>query len=108
MARMEEYPRRVRDWDQAGYVFVEDGTIVREWILETAEDVDADVLEAGWSVVEGWYLDSPIDWEELLKRTESYLEGEGPGGSDVTFGPDADTPAIRYLKRELRERKREG
>ena len=58
-----------------------------------AEDVDESLLEACWEIIEGWYAGRAIDWEDVLDRLER-------AGWDLT--DDADTPAIRKLKRTMR------
>lgn len=68
--------------------------------IRTAADVTEDVTQAVWEVVEGWYLDRPIDWEDVFDRAERW--------SDLDFGQDWDSPAIRKIKRTVREWKREA
>lgn len=47
---------------------------------------------------------SPIDWDDLLYRTDGDDLGTGP----IDWGPRNDSPAIRYLRREINRRRRTG
>lgn len=67
-------------------------------VIETA-DVTEKLLDEVWSVVEGWYLDTPIDWDDVWTRVERY--------STWSFGDEYDSPAMRKIQREMRDRKRE-
>lgn len=84
------------------------GETRREAVMEDAADITPEVLEAGFSVVDGWFMDEPIDWETVLDRTEGYLQGKGPDGRDLVFGEDLLSPAIRKFQRELRRMKKEA
>ena len=46
------------------------------------------------NVIDGWYDDSSIDWEEAINRYEKY--------TDVDFGDSWISPAIDKLKRAVR------
>lgn len=65
----------------------EDITVVK------SEDVTEELLDACWGIVEGWYSVCTIDWDDVLDRLER---------SGWDFTDDADTPAIRKLKRTMR------
>lgn len=80
----------------------------REWELESPEEVTPEIIEAAWNVVEGWYLDEPIDWEDVLNRAEKALEGKGPDSRDITFGADMLSPVVKKVQREVRRMKREA
>lgn len=108
MGHAQEYPRKVRDHTQPGYVYVPDGTTVREWVMTEPDDVTETVIEEGQNIVEGWYMDCPIEWEDLVNRLEEYLLGKGPDGRDLVFDDQMDGPALRKLQRELRRFKREA
>lgn len=71
-------------------------------IIKTRQDVTEDVLDIVWDVIEGWYMDVPIDWEDTLERAEKYAGGEWE------FGTQWDDQAIRYVQRVMRDRKREA
>ena len=59
--------------------------------------------------VEGWYdEEGPIDWEQAIERWEDYHRGQGPGGVDLTFGPEMYGPAERKLRRLVRAIRAEG
>jgi len=64
--------------------------------LVSADDVDDVVLKAAEETAE-WFVDRPIDWEEFLDRMEeSYL----PDDYEI---PSLDNPAVRKIKRHIRE-----
>lgn len=65
----------------------EDITVVK------SEDVTEELLDACWSIIESWYSTCTIDWDDVLDRLER---------SGWDFTNDADTPAIRKLKRTMR------
>lgn len=73
--------------------------------IRTREDVTQEVLDLVWSYVEGWYMDTPIDWTDVLERAE---RSALPDGSSPDFGPDWDSPAIRRIKRDVGTMKREA
>jgi hypothetical protein len=69
--------------------------------ITKAEHVTEAVLDEVWSIVEGWYLNSPIDWEDVYARIEKYND-------DIDFGTEIDTPAMRKIQRIVRQWKREA
>lgn len=66
----------------------------------TAADVTEEVLNDVWGVVEGWYMDQPVDWEDVLERVEK--------GDAWDFGTQMDSPAINKIKRTIRKWKSEA
>lgn len=59
-----------------------------------AKDVTQDLLDEAFSIVEGWYSDTRIDWEDVWDRMERY--------SDLDLGPQIDSPAMRKMQRYVR------
>lgn len=73
--------------------------------VRTAEDVTEDVIEGAWGIIEGWYMDTPIDWEDVWDRLESTpLRGWAKPDLGGTIG----TPAMKKIQREMKKRKREA
>lgn len=72
--------------------------------IRTVEDADS-IRPQVAEVFDGWFsdvLDEPaarIDWEEFLDRLERY---------DLDLGDKLDTPAIRRIKKIVRELRSDG
>lgn len=66
----------------------------------TAEDVTDEVMESAFAVVDGWYQNSRIDWEDVLDRVE-YRGLED--GRALDFGDSLDSQAIRRIKYLVRK-----
>jgi hypothetical protein len=64
------------------------------------EDITDEIIEVVYSVVDGWYSDGRIDWEDLLCRVETTPIEDG---RKINFGDSLDSPAIRRIKRLVRE-----
>lgn len=78
---------------------------MNEWgkVLTPAEITQEFAEDFYNTCVEGWYQDGePIEWEQAIERWEDYHEGQGPGGVDLTFGPELEGPAERRLRRLVR------
>lgn len=74
--------------------------------IREAVDVDDEIVEAALSIVDGFYATRPaIDWEDVLDRMEMRRDARG---RQYDLGGDADSPAIRKIKREVRRIRREG
>ena len=54
-------------------------------------DLSEELTSAIESVVEGWYPEGNIDWDNFLDRVENY--------SDVDLGTDMNSPLIRAVKK---------
>lgn len=66
----------------------------------TAEDVIEELMESVFTVVDGWYQDSRVDWEDVIDRVERRgLED----GRALNFGDSLDSPAIRRIKYLVRK-----
>jgi hypothetical protein len=68
--------------------------------VRTAEDVTDEVLEIVRGIVEGWYDEGRIDWEDVWDRMEKSVLDDGRG---IDMGGDLGTPAIRKIKSEIRK-----
>lgn len=62
-------------------------------VTEAAHVTDT-ILTEVIEVVDGWYSDSRIEWDEVWDRMER--------GSNYDFGNDNDSPAMRKIKRYVR------
>ena len=73
--------------------------------LNAADDVTDEIMEMAWDKVEGWYMDAPVDWEDVWDRMDgSRLDN----GKRLDMGGSLDTPAMKKIKREMQKRKREA
>jgi len=70
--------------------------------VETAEDVDAQVLSDAEEVLE-WFPDR-IDWEMFLDRLS---DKHGERGDPPYWIPSYDSPAVNKIKRHVRALKSE-
>jgi hypothetical protein len=67
--------------------------------VRTAEDVTPEIIEIAQGIVEGWYDEGRIDWEDVWDRMEKSFLDDGRG---IDMGEDLDSPAIRKIKKEIR------
>lgn len=58
-------------------------------------ELGEEIKSAIESVVDGWYSEGRIDWQDFLDRVEKY--------SDIDLGQDMDSPLIRAIKKYTRE-----
>ena len=68
-----------------------------------AEDVTQEVLDAA-EAVEEYFADESIDWEDFLNRMDRM---ELSDGSKIDMGDSLDSPAIRQIKKYIRNLRRE-
>lgn len=67
--------------------------------VRTADDVTPEIIEIVQGIVEGWYDEGRIDWENVWDRVEKIPLDDGRG---IDMGEDLDSPAIRKIKKEIR------
>lgn len=63
------------------------------------EDVTDEIIDIVLGVVEGWYNEGRIDWEDVWERAEG---AELADGTELDFGTDLDSPAMRKIKERIR------
>ncbi|WP_274916813.1 hypothetical protein [Streptomyces sp. WZ-12] len=76
-----------------------------DYEVVTAEDVTEEILEIVQGIVEGWYNEGPVDWENVWDRMEKYSLEDGRG---IDMGGDLSSPAIRKIQREIRKWRAQG
>ncbi|MEV6313575.1 hypothetical protein AB0M10_33940 [Streptomyces sp. NPDC051840] len=64
----------------------------------TEEDATPEIIEIVKGIVEGWYDEGPIDWEDVWDRVEKRQLDDGRG---IDMGTDLGSPAIKKIKREI-------
>jgi hypothetical protein len=67
-------------------------------ITERSQVTD-EILEHAFAIVEGYYLDEPINRFDFIDRLESW--------SGLDFGSKVDSPAITFIIRKARVHRRE-
>lgn len=60
--------------------------------------ISAELAENIESVVDGWYSETRIDWDDFLDRVETY--------AGVDLGDSMDSPLIRAIKKHARAYKK--
>lgn len=61
--------------------------------------VTDEILEQAFAIVEGYYLESPIDRFDFIDRLETW--------SGIDLGSKIDSPAIEFIIRKARAHRRE-
>lgn len=74
-------------------------------LIKEANQVNDEILRLVFDIVDGWYPDGPIDWEDLLDRVD---RAELSDGSIVDLGDSMISPAIKKIKREVRKYRSQG
>jgi hypothetical protein len=64
------------------------------------EDVTEELLEIVQGIVEGWYDEGRIDWEDVWDRMDKSVLDDGRG---IDMGEDLGSPAIKKIKSEIRK-----
>lgn len=73
--------------------------------VTAAADVTPEVMDYARSVVEGWYNDGRIDWENVWERMDGTTLNDG---TQLDLGTEIDSPAMRKIQRTIRKEFREG
>ncbi len=72
----------------------------KQWTtLNTVADVTEEVLEIAREIVDGWYADGRVDWDNVWDRMEGT---ELKDGTFLDMGTDLTVPALSKIKRVLR------
>jgi hypothetical protein len=74
--------------------------MANDFEVRTAEDVTDEVMEIVRGIVEGWYDEGRIDWEDVWDRMEKSVLDDGRG---IDMGDDLESPAQRKIKKEIRK-----
>lgn len=67
--------------------------------IQKPEDLTEAILEQAFSICDGWYAEEPIQWMDFLDRLETW--------ANVDLGSDMNSLAIKDLKRQVRQHKKE-
>lgn len=75
-----------------------------DYAPRTAEDVTDELVQQAVEIVDGWYNEGRIDWENVWDRMEKQTLEDGRG---IDLGDDLGSPALVALKRRVREARRD-
>jgi hypothetical protein len=71
-----------------------------DWTSPTqAADVTDEMVEIAREIVDGWYQEGRVDWEDVWDRMDG---AELADGTHLDLGTDLGTPALAKLKRLAR------
>lgn len=65
-----------------------------------AGQVTDEIVDIVMDVVEGWYPEGRVDWQDVWDRVDG---SELKDGSLLDMGNELDTPAIRRIKAKVRK-----
>lgn len=68
-------------------------------VVTAKEDVTDEILEHAYGIVEGYYLDEPINRFDFIDRLESW--------AGIDLGSKIDSPAIEFIIRKARRYRKE-
>lgn len=71
-----------------------------DYEVRTEDDVTEEILELVQGIVEGWYDEGRIDWEDVWDRMEKRTLEDGRG---IDMGTDLASPAIKKIKKHIRK-----
>lgn len=69
------------------------------------EQMTEEVMSHARSIVDGWYNESRIDWENVWERLDGCPLNDG---TYLDLGPETDSPAMRYIQKTIRAERRAG
>lgn len=76
-----------------------------DYAPRAADDVTPELVDMTVSIVDGWYADGRIDWEDVYDRLE---RGAGlADGRRIDLGEDLASPALKTLQRRVRAARRD-
>ena len=73
--------------------------------ISVVADVTEEVLSTARDIVEGWYNNGRVDWENVWDRMDGSRMDDG---TTLDMGGQTDTPAMRKIQRTIRKEFREG
>lgn len=69
-----------------------------------ASDVTDEMVTMALDIVEGWYDEGRIDWEDVWDRMERYPLNDG---TELDLGEDFSSAALKKIKREVLKARKE-
>lgn len=77
---------------------------MQDYAPRTAEDVTDELVQQTVDIVDGWYNEGRIDWEDVWDRLEKRTLDDGRG---IDLGEDLGSPALTTLKLRVRAARRD-
>lgn len=68
-------------------------------------EVTDEVKQMAYDIVDGWYQDGRIDWEDVWDRLDGSKLSDG---TELDLGNDLTSPELQQLKRAVQKMRREG
>lgn len=69
-----------------------------------SEDVTEEMVKLALDIVDGWYQEGPIDWEDVWDRLDG---AELADGTRLELGVELLSPALKKIKREVLKARKE-
>jgi hypothetical protein len=66
--------------------------------LQSADAVTEEIISLAYDIVDGWYQEGPVDWEDVLDRLDGATLADG---SLLDLGSSLTSPAIRKIKKAV-------
>lgn len=64
-------------------------------------EVTDELVEAAYEIVQGWYQEGRIDWDDVWDRLESQV-------NDLDLGTELESPELLELKKRVLKMRREA
>lgn len=68
-------------------------------------EVTDEVKQMAYDIVDGWYQEGRIDWEDVWDRLDGSKLADG---TELDLGNDLTSPELQQLKRAVQKMRREG
>lgn len=72
--------------------------------MRKAEDATDEIKAFALEVVDGWYADERIDWDDVWDR----MDGRELDDGTYLDLPETDNPAMRAIKKHVRDARKAG
>lgn len=73
--------------------------------IQEFEDVSDEILFLAYRIVDGWYPEGRMDWENFWDRLEGSFLNDG---TRLDLGNDLGSPALNRIKRAVRDYRKLG
>jgi len=75
-----------------------------ETTLHEAEDVTEEIVKLALDIVDGWYQEGPIDWEDVWDRLDG---AELADGTRLELGIELLSRGLKKIRREVLKARKE-
>ncbi|MFD8648675.1 hypothetical protein [Streptomyces mirabilis] len=77
---------------------------MEDYAPRAAADVTDELVQMTVSIVDGWYNEGDVDWENVWDRLEKQTLDDGRG---IDLGENLGSAALRALQRRVRAARKE-